>query len=185
MYLHMSKPLAIFDLDGTLVETDAANSCAWLETLRRAGLDGNLPVKGAGRLTKRVIACALPSLSAADLVSLAQRKASSQTRFLPLTRLGPAADDFRFVLAHRSDFAKIVLLTDAQERRALETLHFHGLVRCFDEIFCNGGKGDKYANYFAAHDADPRFCRVWENAADKVSAAFAAGVPYDFMRKVA
>ena len=99
------------------------------------------------------------------------------------TRLGPAAYDLRCVMVERSTFDKVVLLTDSSERRAMETLNYHCLAGCFDEIVCNGGKGDKYANYFRELDSDPAACVVWENEEGQIKSAIAAGVKMENIRK--
>ena len=88
------------------------------------------------------------------------------------------------MILSRNTFDKIVLLTQSAERRALETLRYHGLVKCFDEIVCNCGRGNKYANYFAAFDSDPAACVVWENEEGQVMSAIAAGVKQENIRKV-
>jgi len=98
--------------------------------------------------------------------------------------LGQAADDFRCVLLNRNAFDKVVLLTDSTERRAMETLAHYGLTRQFDEIVCNGGRGDKFANYFGSFDSDPAACVVWENEDGKIRSAIAAGVKMENIRKV-
>ena len=54
----------------------------------------------------------------------------------------------------------------------------------FDEIVCNGGQGDKYANYFKNYDSDPAACVVWENESEKIKSAIAAGVKAENARKV-
>ncbi len=91
---------------------------------------------------------------------------------------------FRCVLVHRSAFDKVVLLTDSSEQRAQETLARFDLARHFDEIVCNGGRGDKFANYFGAFDSDPAACAVWENEEGQIKSAIAAGVKMKNIRKV-
>lgn len=176
------KRIAVFDLDGTLVETDAANNAAYLWALTRAGVVG---MSGAsGRISANMIRSAT-RLSVGEMDDIVCTKARAYCRELWRTRLGPAASTLRYVLVNRSAYEKVVLLTDSVERRAMETLTFYGLVDYFDEIVCNGGIGDKYLNYFNSYDADPNVCVVWENEDRKVLAAIAAGVNAENIRKVA
>ena len=58
------------------------------------------------------------------------------------------------------------------------------LFRSFDEIVCNGGVGDKFANYFDSFDTDPAACVVWENEEGRIKSAIAAGVKMENIRKV-
>ena len=183
---HAARPVVLFDLDGTLVETDAANTAAYRDAFRLHGLAGQvLRVPAGVRVTGGMVRAALPSLTAEDLRVLSSAKAAAYARGLDLTRLGPACGDLRRVLRNRDRFARIVLLTESNARRAWETLRHHGLAGCFDEVVCNGGHGDKYANYFATHAVDPADCFAWENESGKVQSAQRAGIDIEHIRKVA
>ena len=174
--------VAVFDLDGTLVETDAANSAAYRVALNRVGAG---EVSGFyGRITAGVVRNVLVGASEAEIDQILRSKVEAYCHQLWRTRLGDAADALGCVLVNREDFNKVVLLTDSAERRAMETLRYHGLARCFDEIVCNAGVGDKYANYFKSFDTDPAACVVWENEEGKIKSAIAAGVKMENIRKV-
>jgi beta-phosphoglucomutase-like phosphatase (HAD superfamily) len=173
--------IAVFDLDGTLIETDAANSAAYRAAMRKNGVD----VFGVyGRITALVIRQILCDNDKSDVDAIVDDKVSMFCHELWRTKLGPAAYNLRCVMVERSAFDKVVLLTDSSERRAMETLNYHCLAGCFDEIVCNGGKGDKYANYFRGFDSDPAACVVWENEDGQIKSAIAAGVKMENIRKV-
>ena len=177
-----NRGIAVFDLDGTLVETDVANSAAYHEALRRCGYG---TVAGLyGRITSSAIRAAIDGISDAEMNGIVRAKVEAYCHELWRTRLGPAADSLKCVLVNRMAFDKVVLVTDSAEQRAMDTLRFHGLVGCFDEIVCNRGVGDKYANYFNSFDTDPAACVVWENEEGKVKSAIAAGVKMENIRKV-
>ena len=172
--------IAIFDLDGTLIETDAANSAAYRAAMRKNGVD----VFGVyRRITASVIRQILCDNDKSDVDAIVDDKVSMFCHELWRTKLGPAAYDLRCVMVERSAFDKVVLLTDSSERRAMETLNYHCLAGCFDEIVCNGGEGNKYANYFSSFDSDPAACVVWENEEGKILSAIAAGVKMENIRK--
>lgn len=176
-----NEVIAVFDLDGTLVETDVANSAAYRAAMTTCGVT----VHGLyGRITASAIRAQVPGLSTSAVKAIVDAKVEAYCKELWRTRLGPAAESLKCVLLNRSAFAKIVLLTECTERRAQETLRHYGLVECFDEIVCNGGRGDKYANYFASHDTNPAACLVWENEMAKVHSAIVAGVRPQNVRKV-
>ena len=176
------KAVAVFDLDGTLVETDAANSAAYRDALNGVGV-GN--VTGLyGRITAGVIREAVAGISDLEMNESVRQKVEAYCHHLWRTRLGAAADALNCVLINREAFNKVVLLTDGAERRAMETLRYHGLAGCFDEIVCNAGVGDKYVNYFKSFDTDPAACVVWENEEGKIKSAIAAGVKIENIRKV-
>jgi beta-phosphoglucomutase-like phosphatase (HAD superfamily) len=174
--------IAIFDLDGTLIDTDAANAAAYDVALQRFGFAG---IAGMyGRVSSNIVRKAA-KLCDDEMNAVIRAKVSVYRRQLGRTRLGPAADALRFVLNNRNAFSKVVLLTDSVERRVYETLQHWTLDGCFDEIVCNGGRGDKYANYFNNYDSDPAACVVWENEEGQIKSAIAAGVRKENIRKVA
>ena len=176
MIIQQNK-IAVFDLDGTLVDTDAANAAAYGVALQKMGCDG---VSGIyGRISSCVVRDAMREMNA-----VIRTKVESYCRELWRTRLGPASDAFRCVLMNRNAFDKVVLLTDSAPRRAQETLRHWSLNGFFDEIVCNAGQGDKYANYFNNFDSNPAACVVWENENQQILSAIAAGVKIENIRKV-
>ena len=174
------KRIAVFDLDGTLVATDAANNAAYEYAL--AGFD--IPyVQGLyGRITAEAIREA--GLADMDVDAVVKTKVKAYCKELWRTRLGPATNALQCVLLNRTGFDKVVLLSDGSERRVVETLNHFGWKSLFDEIVCNGGKGGKYANYFKDFDSDPAACVVWENEEGQIKSAIAAGVKMGNIRKV-
>ncbi len=175
----MKKRIAIFDMDGTLAETDSANSAAYRAAMRRYGMGGEWPAHG--RITSgRVLAM---GLSEDDAEAILRAKAEAYAGELKRVRPGPAARALKDALA-KGLFGKVVLLTDSAGRRAMETLRWCGMAGCFDEIVCNGGRGCKYANYLLLSGADPADCLVWENDSNQVEAALAAGIKIENITKV-
>ena len=175
--------IAIFDLDGTLVDTDAANSAAYRCALSSMGRYISPSVHR--RISNSVVRRVFKNMERAELAEIGELKSNAYTGELWRTSLSPAVKSLVEVWKKRSLFRKVVLLTDSAERRAYETLRYWALDGCFDEIVCNGGNGDKYANYFMVYDSDPAACVVWENENRQIHAAIAAGVKNDNIRKVA
>ena len=176
------EKIAMFDLDGTVVNTDAANFAAYRIALAKVGIKNIAGIYG--RMTAEVIRSTIESVSIAEMNYIVQLKVEAYCKGLWRTRLGPAASDFKCILVNRDRFDKIVLLTNSLERRAIETLRHFGLQNYFDEIVCNGGSGDKYANYFKSFDSDAAACVVWENEEGQIMSAIAAGVKTENIRKV-
>lgn len=178
----IKKRIAVFDLDGSLVETDAANSAAYRIALRKLGA-GDIG-KCHGRITSNVIVSSMKALAGTSIAEIKRLKAEAYRHEMWRTRLGPAAMALRYVLTNRAFFGKVVLLTNSTTRRAIETLRHFGLQSYFDEVVCNGSRGNKYINYFRAFDSDPAACVVWENEEGQVASAVVAGVKVENIRKV-
>lgn len=176
------RKIAIFDMDGTLADTNAANSASYHVAMSWAGI-GNI-FGLIGRVTADVVRAAMGAEANVALDDIVRMKVEAYCEELWRTRLGPAGADFRYVLMNRSMFDKVVLLSDGSERRIIETLNHFGWKNLFDEIVCNGGDGDKYANYFKSFDSDPAACVVWENEEGQIMSAIAAGVKTENIRKV-
>ena len=174
--------IAIFDLDGTIVNTDSANSASYRVALAKAGIRN---IEGIyGRMTANVIGMAVNGISQAEIDDIVRMKVEAYCKELWRCCLGSAAEAFRCVIVGRDMFDKVVLLTQSGERRAIETLRHYDLEHCFDEIVCNGGQGNKYDNYFRAFDSDPAACVVWENEDGQIKSAIAAGVKMENIRTV-
>ena len=176
------QKIAIFDLDGTLADTDAANSAAYRVALERAGYMNMFGL--VGRVTADVVCAAMGEGASVSLDNIVRMKVEAYCGELWRASFGPASNAFRCVLVDRSMFDKVVLLSDGSARRVMETLNHFGWKNLFDEIVCNGGKGDKYTNYFRDFDSDPAACVVWENEEGKIMSAIAAGVKMENIRKV-
>jgi len=176
------KKIAIFDMDGTLADTDVANSAAYCAALARAGVRNMFGL--VGRVTADVVRAAMGDGAAVAIDDIVRMKVEAYCGELWRANIGPASEDFRCVLLNRSIFDKVVLLSDGSERRVVETLNHFGWKSLFDEIVCNAGRGDKYANYFSGFDSDPAACVVWENEDGQIKSAIAAGVKMENIRKV-
>jgi beta-phosphoglucomutase-like phosphatase (HAD superfamily) len=175
--------IAIFDLDGTLVDTDGANSAAYRCALSSMGRYISPSVHR--RIFSSVVRSSFKDMEQAEMVEIGRLKCNAYVNELWRTSLASAFKPLMEAWRNRSHFKKLVLLTDSKERRAYETLRYWSLDGCFDEIVCNGGNGDKYANYFKVYDSDPAACVVWENENRQINAAIAAGVRKENIRKVA
>ena len=80
--------IAVFDLDGTLIETDAANSAAYHAAMQKYGVD----VFGVyGRVTASVIRQILCDNGKNDVDAIIDEKVAAYCHELWRTRLGPAA----------------------------------------------------------------------------------------------
>ena len=177
------KLVALFDLDGTLVNTDSINTRAYLRAMDRTGVALPIDMRGS-RLTLKKVRRSMAKCTDEQAERISKAKAEEYVKLLWESELGPAAEALRMVLACREKFGKVVLLSDGKPARVLQTLRHHGLDRCFDEIVCNGGEGDKYMNYFRSHNTNPAMTIVWENDPTAIASAISSGVKSTNIKKV-
>ena len=166
-------------MDGTLVDTDYANYLSY----RRAVMEvtrGKHDVEFSGeRLNRKSLKKRLPSLTAAQYEVIASLKAEYFAEFLSETRLNTALAD---LITKYSGINKTVLVTCCREKRAVETLRHHNLLKRFTRLICwealsESGLSNKYANALILIGANPDAVLVCENEITDIEKAMLAGVP--------
>lgn len=171
----MSSITTLFlDMDGTLVDTDQANLLAYREAIRRV-TGQNLSIScNNGRFTRKQLQQALPQLDAANLEEIIALKETCYKNLLPATQLlGKTAA----LLQQQHRRHQTVLVTRSGRERAILTLRHHGLLGCFNELFCGEKRANKYAVAIAQLDVAPACVAVFENEAAEACNAVAAGIP--------
>ena len=116
----------IFDLDNTLVYTDAANRDAYNAALREAGLE---PVRSSGRITRHVVKKAYPQLSDPQLRQIIARK---QALFLPEKTVVNLP---LLQYARRQGRDHCLIWSGADPARAAALIRCHGLDAYFRDTY--------------------------------------------------
>lgn len=146
-------PLAalLVDMDGTLVETSAANFAAYAAALAEVGVTvarAEFDAVAAGRNWRQF----LPGLlgdRAALAAQVAARKAVLYPGFAPLTRVNPGLVQ---LIASFRQGGRAALVSTASRANIDTILRHHGLVDLFDEIVSG--------NDVRAHKPDPEAYRL-------------------------
>ena len=121
----------IFDLDNTLIYSDAANNLAYKEAVRNV-VNGDLRIDG-GRITRGDIAARFPNLSAAQLSKIIAAKESLYPQYFDKTLLNPA---LLSILKHlAANQKRTILLTYGGKNRALQLLEYYGIGKYFSEKY--------------------------------------------------
>ncbi|HEY0128970.1 MAG TPA: HAD family phosphatase, partial [Rubrobacteraceae bacterium] len=156
MLAHMLKAL-LFDLDGTLADTNSVHRVTWAEALRPYGYDVTWDFYRehiTGRVTTEIVADLLPDFSAEEGRELIESKeADFRERAGTLEPLPGLLD---FVQKGREKEMKIALVTNAPKENAFTVLRVLGLDDAFDPVLLadeiGSGKPDP-APYNAALQA--------------------------------
>ena len=172
----------LFDLDGTLADTDRLHEQAWLETLRPYGIEGDhhfYQTQVSGGLNPEIVRRLLPHLSEAEERAFIAQK---ETRFRELARDLEALPGLDRLLewAYGRELVT-ALVTNAPRENAEHVTQTLGLT--FDLIVLaeelRAGKPDPLPYRVALERLGlaPREALAFEDSPSGVRAAVGAGIP--------
>jgi HAD superfamily hydrolase (TIGR01509 family) len=173
----------LFDLDGTLADTNSVHRATWAEALRPYGYDVTWDFYReyiTGRVTTEIVADLLPGFSAEEGREIIENKeADFRERAGTLKPLPGLLD---FVEKGREKGMKIALVTNAPKENASTVLRVLGLDDAFDPVILadevGSGKPDP-APYNAALEAlgvSAEEAVAFEDSASGIDSSIAAGI---------
>ena len=127
-----SVNILLFDLDGTLVNTDYANFLSYkmaIEQVKKTKL--YLTFKPSKRVTREVIRVLVPSLSEEDYMEIVKIKENLYPDYLHETKLNIMAASILDVFSNKER----VLITNSRKDRAFMLLKWHQIIDKFDRYF--------------------------------------------------
>ena len=174
----------LFDLDGTLAETDSVHYPTWAELLRPHGYDVDrafFQEKISGRLNPDIVADLLPDLSEEEGRAMIEAK-EADFRERAAT-LKPLPGLIEFVERGRALGLRVALVTNAPKENVLAVLGALGLDEAFETVVLADevgiGKPDP-APYRAALDAlnvGSEEALVFEGSPSGIASSVGAGIP--------
>ena len=138
----MPKAL-LFDLDGTLSNTDAVHFPNWIEVLRPYGVEVTRELyeeKLSGRVDKKAVEDILPDLSDEEMDELLDREELRARQ--RSSEIGPLPGLRGLIEAGRRRGLPLALVTNSNEEDAGEILQPLGLHGVFDPVVYPQGGGD-------------------------------------------
>jgi HAD superfamily hydrolase (TIGR01509 family) len=174
----------LFDLDGTLADTNSVHRLAWMERLRPHGYDVSWDFYQeniAGRVSTEVVADLLPGLSPEEIREIAEaHEASFRERAGTLEPLPGLLD---LVEKGQKKGMRICLVTNAPKENVFTVLRVLGLEDAFDAVILadevGTGKPDP-APYNAALEAlgvSADEALAFEDSPSGIASSVAAGIP--------
>lgn len=173
----------LFDLDGTLVETDSLHFEIWRERLQPYGYRVDRPFYQAqisGGLNPEIIARLLPQLSEAEQVDFAwQKEAEFRERAQFLTPLPGALDRLRWA---QQQGLKLAVVTNAPRENAAFMLRALQLEQTFPTVIMSEdlplGKPDPlpYLEALRRLEVTPDETIVFEDSPSGIQSAVGAGL---------
>lgn len=169
----------LFDMDGTLVDTDFANFLSYKKAIKFViGLDNEIQYNPTERFNRTTLTTLLPNLTETEYKKIVLQKDENYKEHLPQTKLNkPVAD----ILLQYFKTNKTVLVTNCREDRALMTLNYHNLTEKFNNLFFrqisdNERRMNKYQNALFSLSLLAQNVIVFENENQEIEDALFAGI---------
>ncbi len=169
----------LFDMDGTLVDTDFANFLSYQKAIELViGLDKEIQYNPNERFNRTTLKTVLPNLTETEYEKIIQQKDKNYKEHLSQTKLNkPVAD----ILLQYSNTNKTVLVTNCRQDRALMTLNYYNLTDKFSNIIFrqisdNESRMNKYKYALSSLNLSAQTVVVFENEKQDIEDAKHAGI---------
>jgi phosphoglycolate phosphatase-like HAD superfamily hydrolase len=174
------ESILIFDLDGTLIETDEANLYAYKEAIKQVKKFELLSYCSTNmRFTSEELIQVFPMLDTKEHNEIINIKNSVYIKYLNKTSINMEL----FTIIHKfSKTNTIILATKANQKRADLILKYHNLEDFFDYKFYNQsykGNSNKFEYILKCLKIDPKQSIIFENDKVEIESAKLVDIPED------
>lgn len=165
----------LFDMDGTLIDTDACNTKAYKMAIASVLGESFAQLFDISRIERKVLRERLSWISEKQLADIIALKEKFYTQFIDEIRIIPSTME---ILNRFGETHKVVLVTNARRGRTMQTLRHLHLENSFDAIVtkddCNGT--DKFTTAISILGLNPNKVWVFENEEVQAMTAVSAGI---------
>lgn len=168
----------VFDLDGTLVDSDHANFLAYKDAVMcLLSIQIEMDFTQGTRITREVLKELIPDITDKQLEEISSLKERTYHKYLSETKANPQLIE---ILAH-SQGKEVVLATNSRRCRAEMLLNHHGLIEKFSRKIYKGAEcqRDKYVRLMTEMPKGRMSILVFENDDEAIESAIACGIGID------
>jgi len=172
----------IFDMDETLVNTMYANFMAYNIAINEILAPKKyLSFNYKERFTKQTLLAKFPNLDKSSLEEITQLKNELFKEYLNNTILNSLPI---YVLNRYQGRKKLILSTNSNKQRAVETLKYHDLFDKFDYKFYKSEQKDKYQKVISELKIDPSKIVIFEDKQVQIDFAIKSGIKQENIFKL-
>lgn len=184
--MHNNIQALFIDMDGTLIDTDTANTYAYNYALQEViGINMIRDFSLNKRITKKDVLKAFPFLHKSIYQEIKEIKEKKYKEYLFLTQRNQKIIND---ISANSD-KTTVLVSKANHKRVITTLAHHDLLDYFDYFFCSqhqikGKAYNKYEDALAGLNLCPHNVLIYENEEQEIKNALDVNIPLKNIIKI-
>lgn len=168
----------VFDLDGTLVDSDHANFLAYKDAVMCIlSKQIEMPFTQGIRITREVLERLIPDITGKQLEEISSHKERIYYKYLSETKTNPQLIE----IVAKSQGKEVVLATNSRRCRAEMLLNHHGLIERFSRKIYRDAEDqrDKYVRLMAKIPKERISILVFENDENAIKSAISCGIGMD------
>ncbi|HIG90076.1 MAG TPA: HAD family phosphatase [Flavobacteriaceae bacterium] len=180
-----NSDLLIFDLDGTLIDTDYANFLSYKAAIKKIIQPRlSLIFNPRKRLTREIIRTIIPNISEENFNNIIKIKENLYSEYLYETKLKREIIDI--LELEESQGKEFVLVTNSRQERANMLLRYHNIANKFTHTYYreNMMSTNKFYRVLSDLQISGGSVIVFENNETEIKTAISTGIPPENIIKV-
>jgi phosphoglycolate phosphatase-like HAD superfamily hydrolase len=169
----------LFDMDGTLINTDLANFLSYRDAIESViKFEEKLHYNPELRFNRLALTNLYPNLTDKEYETIIKKKEDTYPEYIQKTELKNSVVD---ILLQYSKTNRTILVTNCRKNRALQTLKYHNLTDKFCDKFFRvpsekNNRINKYKNVISCLNLSTQSVIVFENEKQEIDDAISAGI---------